>query len=86
MPYVNRSKFWNFVAGVLHSSCALLFLLKSVRVCSGWYLLYDNIEDFEDGINYDNYLLVRGGQLICASIFGICNIIGFAFAGHLAHN
>lgn len=62
------------------------------RVCAGWYLpaqAHQGLIESESGhkrIERDTYLLSRGAWFVCASCFGLGNVLGFVFVGYKAVN
>ena len=84
-PVVRRYKIWNSIFGLSHLACCTIFMTHAGRVCSGWQV--GNLPE-EDKENLDRslYLFARGGYFVIASIFGLCNLIGFLIVGKNAIN
>ena len=84
-PMVRRYKIWNTIFGLSHLACCTIFMTHAGRVCSGW--MVNNLpEEERDNLDRDLYLYARGAYFVVASVFGLCNLIGFLIVGKNAIN
>ena len=85
IPAVRKYKIWNTIFGLSHLACCTIFMTHAGRVCSGW--MVGNLpEDERENLDRDSYLFARGGYFVVASVFGLCNLIGFMIVGRKAIN
>uniref|UniRef100_A0A7S3I6C4 Uncharacterized protein n=1 Tax=Favella ehrenbergii TaxID=182087 RepID=A0A7S3I6C4_9SPIT len=85
LPAVRKYKIWNSIFGLSHLACCTIFMTHAGRVCSGWMVGNLPIEEREN-LDRDVYLFARGGYFVVASVFGLCNLIGFLAVGKNAIN
>lgn len=85
MPAVKKYKIWNSIFGLSHLACCTVFLTHAGRVCSGWKVNELPPEQREN-IDKELYLFARGAYFVVASLFGLCNLIGFVAVGKNAIN
>ena len=84
-PKVRHYKIWNAIFGLSHLACCTIFMTHAGRVCSGW--MVGNLPDEErETLDRSTYLWARGGYFVVASVFGLCNLIGFLIVGKNAIN
>jgi hypothetical protein len=85
LPAVRKYKIWNSIFGLSHLACCTIFMTHAGRVCSGWQV--GNLsEDEKENLDRSLYLFARGGYFVIASVFGLCNLIGFLVVGKNAIN
>ena len=85
LPTVRLYKIWNSIFGLSHLACCTIFMTHAGRVCSGWSV--GNLpEEERDNLDRNVYLFARGGYFVVASVFGLCNLLGFLFVGKNATN
>ena len=85
IPRVRKFKIWNTIFGLSHLACCTIFMTHAGRVCSGWTVSSLPREEREN-LDRSLYLFARGGYFVVASIFGLCNLIGFLIVGKNAIN
>ena len=85
LPSVRKYKIWNSIFGLSHLACCTIFMTHAGRVCSGWMISRLSEEEREH-MDRSLYLFARGGYFVVASIFGLCNLIGFLIVGRKASN
>lgn len=85
LPAVRKYKIWNSIFGLSHLACCTIFMTHAGRVCSGWQV--GNLpEEEKENLDRSLYLFARGGYFVVASVFGLCNLIGFLIVGKNAIN
>ena len=85
LPAVRKYKIWNSIFGLSHLACCTIFMTHAGRGCSGWPV--GNLpEEERDNLDRNVYLFARGGYFVVASVFGLCNLLGFLFVGKNATN
>ena len=80
LPAVRKYKIWNTLFGLSHLACCTIFMTHAGRVCAGWTVSKLPQEE-RDNLDRELYLFARGGYFVVASIFGLCNLIGFLIVG-----
>ena len=85
LPAVRKYKIWNSIFGLSHLACCTVFMTHAGRVCSGW-TVSKLPEEERANLDRELYLFARGGYFIVASVFGLCNLIGFLVVGKNAIN
>ena len=85
MPHIRMFKIWNSVFCMIHLACAGVLLTTEGQVCFGWYI-YKLPEDQQEYIDLNIYIISRGLYFVCASFFGLGNLIAFIIVGKDAIN